>query len=105
MRSWLIGIGVAVLAGALGVGAAYGGSALLKTYRPELIQAVQSERVNEPRDGGFWMMGPDAGSCDFAAPGGFRERMRDRMDRIRDRRQGQSADTDSNLTVPGETVK
>ena len=105
MRSWLIGIGVAVLAGALGVGAAYGGSELLKTYRPELVQAVQSERVTEPRDGGFWMMGPGAGSCDFAARGGIRERMKDRMDRIRDRRQGRSAESDSDLSAPGETVK
>ncbi|MGB7538020.1 MAG: hypothetical protein WBM17_05745 [Anaerolineales bacterium] len=105
MRSWLIGIGVALVAGALGVGAAYGGSELVKTYRPELIQNVQSVRGADAREGGFWMMGSDDGSCDFAAPGGIRERMRDRMDRIRDRRQGQSDDANSELTVPEEILK
>ena len=93
MRSWLIGIGVAVLAGALGVGAAYGGSELLKTYRPELIQAVQSERVNEPRDGGFWMMGPGGPLGDPNGPGGMRERLKDRIDKFRDRRSGRSGGT------------
>ncbi len=93
MRSWLIGIGVAVLAGALGVGAAYGGSALLKTYRPELIQAVHPERVNEPRDGGFWMMGPGVQLGDPNGPGGMRERLKDRIDKFRDRRSGRSGGT------------
>ncbi len=57
MRKWLIGIGVAVLGAALGVGAAYGGSELLKTYRPQLVQAVQSIRGSEEWGSDYPMMG------------------------------------------------
>jgi hypothetical protein len=105
MRSWLIGIGVAVAAGALGVGAAYGGSELVKTYRPDIVQNARSIRGADTQDGGFWMMGSDDGACDFSRPGGIRERMMDRMDRIRDRRQWQSEDSNLKPTVPEEIRK
>ncbi len=94
MRSWLIGIGVAVVAGALGVGAAYGGSELLKTYRPELAQAARSVRGSDARGTGFSMMGPGAAVCDPNTPGGIRERLKDRVDRVRDRRPGRAGGTD-----------
>ncbi len=93
MRSWLIGIGVAVLAGALGVGAAYGGSVLLKTYRPELVQAVQSVRANNMRNEGFWMMGSGGAAGDPNGSGGMRERLKDRVDKLRDRRPGRPGGT------------
>ena len=95
MRSWWIGIGVAVVAGALGVGAAYGGSELLKTYRPELARAVRSVRGSDGWGSGFEMTGPGAAVGDPNAPGGIRERLKDRVDRIRDRRSGRSGGTDS----------
>jgi hypothetical protein len=93
MRSWLIGIGVAVVAGALGVGAAYGGSELVKTYRPELIQNIQPVRGADARDGGFWMMGPGVTTGDPNGSGGMRERLKDRVDKFRDRRSGRSGGT------------
>jgi hypothetical protein len=105
MRSWLIGIGVAVAAGALGIGAAYGGSELIKTYRPDIIQNVRSVRGADTQDGGFWMMGPDDGSCNSYNPVGIRERMMDRVDRIRDRRQGQSDDSNPEPAAPEKTLK
>ncbi|MBN2086361.1 MAG: hypothetical protein JW748_14170 [Anaerolineales bacterium] len=94
MRSWWIGIGVAVAAGALGVGAAYGGSELIKTYRPELVQGVRSVRGADARDGVFWTRGSDAGPRDPADPGGIRERLKDRFDKMRDRRPGRFGGTD-----------
>lgn len=39
MRTWIIGVGVTILTAALGVGAAYGGSELMKNYAPPAQQA------------------------------------------------------------------
>jgi hypothetical protein len=87
MRTWLIGIGIAIAAAALGTGAAYGGSELLKTYRPQIVQAVQSirgaETWNSPIMGGDGQMPWGTGRN-----GGMRERLRDRVDTIRDRPSG-----------------
>ena len=72
MRKGLIGIGVAVLGAALGVGAAYGGSALIKTYRPQLVQAVQSVRGPEAWGSDYPMMGINRRSSQGAnGSGGF----------------------------------
>jgi hypothetical protein len=90
MRSWLMGIGVAVVAGALGVGAAYGGSELVKTYRPDIVQAAQSVRGADAWGAGFPMMGSDVTTCNPNGSGGIRERMKDRADKFRDRRSGRS---------------
>jgi hypothetical protein len=46
MRKWIIGAGVTIAALALGMGAAYGGSLLIKAYRPQIRQAIQSVRGN-----------------------------------------------------------
>jgi hypothetical protein len=43
MRTWMIGILVAVVAAALGVGAAYGGSELFRTYARERAEAIRTE--------------------------------------------------------------
>jgi hypothetical protein len=93
MRSWLIGIGVAVVALALGVSAAYGASELLKTYRPELVQAVRSMRRLDEWGAGFPMMGSGVTTGEWNGLGGIRERLKDRVDRIRDRRSGRSGGT------------
>jgi hypothetical protein len=90
MRSWLIGVGVVVVAGALGVGAAYGGSELLKTYRPEPAQAARSDRGPGAWGPGFPMMDSDAAVCGPADRDGIRERMRDRMQEFRDQGQGRT---------------
>jgi hypothetical protein len=44
MRKWLIGIGITLLAAALGVGAAYGGSVLLKN-RPQPVQTAAEAEI------------------------------------------------------------
>jgi hypothetical protein len=90
MRSWLIGIGMAVAAGALGIGAAYGGSELVKKYRPELVQEIRSVRGADAQGNGFWMMGSGGTTGDPKGPGGMRERLKDRVDKFRDRRSGRS---------------
>ena len=46
MRKWIIGIGLAIAAAALGVGAAYGGSLVIRAYAPQIRQSIQSERGN-----------------------------------------------------------
>ncbi len=46
MRKWIIGAGVVVVSLALGVGAAYGTSRLIKANAPQIRQAVQSVRGN-----------------------------------------------------------
>jgi hypothetical protein len=54
MRNWIIGVLVAVVASALGVGAAYGTKTLLQTYAPAVRSAVQSYRGQQgqqPRNG------------------------------------------------------
>jgi hypothetical protein len=48
MRKWIIGAGVTIAALALGVGAAYGGSQLIKTYRPQIRESIQNVRGNLP---------------------------------------------------------
>jgi hypothetical protein len=48
MRKWIIGAGVTIVALALGVGAAYGGSQLIRTYRPQIREAIQNLRGNLP---------------------------------------------------------
>jgi hypothetical protein len=48
MRKWIIGTGVTIAALALGVGAAYGGSLLIKEYRPQIRNAIQNERGDLP---------------------------------------------------------
>ena len=54
MRKWIIGAGVVIVSLALGVGAAYGTSRLIKTYRPQIRQTVQSVRGNNTfRNNGF----------------------------------------------------
>jgi hypothetical protein len=53
MRKWIIGAGVVIISLALGVGAAYGTSRLIKAYAPQIRQAVQSMRGNDlPRNQG-----------------------------------------------------
>jgi len=71
MRTLLIGIAVAAAAAALGVGAAYGGSAVMKTYRDQNAAAVQTLRPGE---------------CPETNNDSQFERMRDRMQgRMQDR--------------------
>jgi hypothetical protein len=48
MRKWIIGAGVVIVSLALGVGAAYGTSRLVKAHAPQIRQAVQSVRGNNP---------------------------------------------------------
>jgi hypothetical protein len=43
MKTWLIGVGVAIVCSGLGVAAAYGGSELLKSCAPEIQPADQAE--------------------------------------------------------------
>ncbi len=89
MRNGLIGIAVALAAAALGVGAAYGSSQLLKTYRPQIVQAVQSARGSDAWYADHPMMGSDGG-MPWGAGGssGIRDRLRDFADKYRDRRSG-----------------
>jgi hypothetical protein len=89
MRKWLIGIGVAVAAAALGVGAAYGGSRLIETYRPQLTQAVQSFRGSADADEVFQRRDANQGMpCDARGFSGSREEWKDRTDNNRERGTG-----------------
>jgi len=91
MQRWLIGLGVAAAAAALGVGAAYGGSLLLKTYRPQIVQAVQSARGSDTWKADRPMMGANGGMpWGAGGQGGIRERLKDRVDKFRDRRTGRT---------------
>jgi hypothetical protein len=91
MRKWIIGAGVTIVALALGVGAAYGGSQLIKTYRPQIRDAIQNLRGNLPS-------GNDALPETGRVPGlnrlpgmmggnGPLQGMRDRMQGLRNRAQ------------------
>ncbi|MBN1439061.1 MAG: hypothetical protein JW929_06590 [Anaerolineales bacterium] len=75
MRKVLIVTAVAVLAAALGVGAAYGGSRLLETYRSDILQAVCGSdspapempwrlRGGGPQSGGRFPGGPGYRNAD-----------------------------------------
>jgi hypothetical protein len=88
MRNWLIGIGVAVGAAALGIAAAYGGSELLKTYRPQLAESVRAIRGSEAWDAMHPMLGPEEATSDGQGPRGIRDRLKERIDTVRGRRQG-----------------
>jgi hypothetical protein len=91
MRKWIIGAGVTIAALALGVGAAYGGSQLIKTYRPQIREAIQNVRGNLPS--GKTSL-PETGRVpDLNGFPGMRngggngpmQGMRDRMEKLRDR--------------------
>ena len=90
MRTWLIGIAVTVVAAGLGVGAAYGGSQLVKTYRPEIAEAVRSARGQDVRGAG-----DGAAYCDPARLGGIRDRLKGRIERFCGRRSGWNGSADS----------
>jgi hypothetical protein len=76
MRTWLIGIAVAVVAAALGVGAANGGSAVMKAYRPQNAAVEIVRPANVPA----WFGGRSRGErLRDGSRDGRPERMRDRM--------------------------
>ena len=78
MRTFLIGLVVAAAAAVLGVGAAYGGNAVWKTYR---VQNAESVRVISESGEDCGIRELPAGARPF---GGMRDRMRDRMEWFRD---------------------
>jgi hypothetical protein len=88
MRKWIIGAGVTIIALALGVGAAYGGSQLIKAYRPQIRETIQSARGNEPLPNSRI---PQTGILPGARDGngiGPLQRMLERMQQQRDDRSG-----------------
>jgi len=88
MRKWIIGAGVTIVALALGVGAAYGVSRLIKTYRPQIQPAVQSVRGNQPlRNEVFPQAGMLPGLRNGGAIGAM-QGMRNRMQQQENGRQG-----------------
>jgi hypothetical protein len=80
MRTWMIGILIAVLAAALGVGAAYGGSELLRTYARERADVMDAdpELEVECHEGRMPFFG--------RLPNRMRETLWDRMEQFRDHR-------------------
>jgi hypothetical protein len=98
MRKWIIGTGVTIAALALGVGAAYGGSLLIKEYRPQIRDAIQNQRGDLPSAGngrnGTGQV-PDLngmpGMMNGGAIGplqGMRERLQEMQNRAQDPRNG-----------------
>jgi hypothetical protein len=83
MRTWLIGIGVAVAAAALGITAAFGASKLVETYHPALVSAEESIRRSDIWGAGFPMMNSGAAVCDPNNSDGYRGRMGDRTGGMR----------------------
>ena len=83
MRKWIIGAGVTIVALALGVGAAYGGSRLIKAYRPQIQQAVQSVRRSAP---GRNEAVPQTGILPGLRNGGANGPLQGMMERMRERR-------------------
>jgi hypothetical protein len=106
MRKWIIGAGVTIVALALGVGAAYGGSQLIKTYRPQIREAIQNVRGNLPSGNDVL---PETGRVRGAdgLPGmmggggnGPLQDMRDRMQGLRNRVQNQrDGNSDIRITM------
>jgi hypothetical protein len=89
MRKWLIGIGVAVAAAALGVGAAFGGSRLMDTYRSERSQAIQSVRGSADETGVFQKSDANREMpCGARRPFGSSEGSKDRPKNNRERGMG-----------------
>lgn len=106
MRKWIIGAGVTIVALALGVGAAFGGSQLIKTYRPQIREAIQNVRGNLPA-GNEALPGtgrvPGVGGLPGMMGGGGNgplQDMRDRMQGLRDRVQNQrGGNSDTRITM------
>lgn len=80
MRTFLIGMVVAAAAAVLGVGAAYGGNAVLKTYR---VQNAEPVRIISESGEDCVIRELPGGVRPF---GGMREWMRDRQELFRDLR-------------------
>jgi hypothetical protein len=77
MRTFLIGLVVAVAAALLGVGAAYGAGSLAKDYRTR-----NAELVDTVPDSGWCMNG--GSPADGRRFDGMRDRMRDRLEQFQD---------------------
>jgi hypothetical protein len=66
MRNWILGIIIAVLASALGVGAAYGAKTLLQTYAPSVRSTIQTTRGQQPQQlQSRWQNQPGPGMQNF----------------------------------------
>jgi hypothetical protein len=106
MRNVLIGIGVAAAAAVLGVGAAYGASELLKTYRPRMAESVPAARGWNAEDADHPLMNADGGMpWGMGGSGGIRERLKDFAEEIRDRRSGGEGRTEADRISMEEAVQ
>jgi hypothetical protein len=82
MRTWLIGIAVVVVSAALGVGAAYGGNAVLENYRAQHPAAVRTvPNQNEWRGNGGM-------PARYRQSDEIRQRVRDRIEVFQGTRSG-----------------